>query len=320
MNAEIKENTKPLISVIVPVYNAETTLKNCLDSILNQSFKSYEVIVVDDGSTDASPEICDSYKEAYGNVKVIHQENYGVSAARNAALELAVGDWLAFCDSDDTVCDYWLSSLYGASEGTGLVVCGYNYFRQEHPDAYPVQKTLGHKETFTEIDVLLERLISKKLFQNIWNKLFRRSIVVQGHISFKEAFNVFEDEYFVLDYLSKVDNVVCIPECAYNYYSPADYLNKYDCGIDAFQEVVGKMYEALAYVTGRIKLPSMVKWYRLALARYVQTHTYAQTKDRLAFARKLASNFHDGPFNHLSLRILPSRIMYLVLKSKTSAD
>ena len=313
-------NDKPVISVIIPVYNAEATLRRCVDSVLAQSLNSFEAILIDDGSTDGSGKICDEYAASESRIKVIHQPRGGVSSARNAGLKLAQGEWLAFCDSDDSVCDYWLSSLYAATQGSDMVVCGYNWLRLEKPDTHPVQKTLGHCERFTEIDVMLETLIANRLFQNIWNKLFNRDVVSRNSISFQEAFNVFEDEYFVLDYLSKVSTVVCIPECSYNYFSPADYLKKYDCGIDAFQEVVARIFEALAYVSGRIKLPSMVKWYEKALIRYSAAHTYPEMKDRILFAKKLADNFYDGPLSHISFRILPAWAIYPLLKMKSKKE
>ena len=88
-------------SVIVPVYNVEHYLRRCLDSIVNQTFDDYEVVLVDDGSTDASGSICDEYRKKYNSIKVIHQENKGLSGARNTGLDKASGDWIVFVDSND---------------------------------------------------------------------------------------------------------------------------------------------------------------------------------------------------------------------------
>ena len=93
----------PLISIIVPVYNAEKHLKRCLDSIICQTYKNLEIIIVDDGSEDGSGEICNKYAEHDERVRVIHQKNQGVSSARNAALEVSRGEYIAFVDSDDWI-------------------------------------------------------------------------------------------------------------------------------------------------------------------------------------------------------------------------
>ena len=95
------QNTDSILSVIVPVYNVEKYLARCIDSILSQSYQSLEIILVDDGSTDSSGQICDTYAAKYRQIKVIHQKNQGLSAARNAALKIARGEYYSFIDSDD---------------------------------------------------------------------------------------------------------------------------------------------------------------------------------------------------------------------------
>ena len=95
------ENNNPTISVIVPVYNAEKYLSRCMDSILVQTFTCFELLLVDDGSTDCSGRICDEYAKRDTRIRVIHKENGGVSSARNLGLDNAKGEWICFCDSDD---------------------------------------------------------------------------------------------------------------------------------------------------------------------------------------------------------------------------
>ena len=92
-----------LLSIIVPIYNTEKYLEDCLQSILNQTFSDYELILVNDGSTDSSPEICEQYAERDGRIRVIHKENGGVSSARNCGIEIAQGNYIWFVDSDDTI-------------------------------------------------------------------------------------------------------------------------------------------------------------------------------------------------------------------------
>ena len=99
---------RPKITVIIPVYNAESTLRRCLDSILAQTFTDFECLLINDGSKDRSGEICEEYANKDSRVRVFHKENGGVSSARNVGLDNARGEWITFCDSDDTVMPEWI--------------------------------------------------------------------------------------------------------------------------------------------------------------------------------------------------------------------
>ena len=114
--------TTPLISVIVPVYRVEEYLERCVKSILSQTYKNLEVILVDDGSPDQCPAICDACAEKDARVKVIHQENKGLSGARNAGIDAASGEYLAFVDSDDYVSPHFIEELYQLLQDTGCVL------------------------------------------------------------------------------------------------------------------------------------------------------------------------------------------------------
>ena len=115
------------ISIIVPIYNVESCLRRCIDSILNQTFSDYELILVDDGSTDSSGMICDEYAETDARVHVIHQKNAGVSAARNRGLDASVGTYVMFCDGDDYISPDWTDFMYQTIRETpgcsGLLLC-----------------------------------------------------------------------------------------------------------------------------------------------------------------------------------------------------
>ena len=120
---------QPKISIIVPVYNAEKYLRHCLDSILNQSFQDFELLLVDDGSKDRSGKICDEYAEKDKRVSVWHQENQGVSVARNVGLEHAQGEWIYFPDSDDIVIENALEIMMKMCvEDIDYVMCGYEVY------------------------------------------------------------------------------------------------------------------------------------------------------------------------------------------------
>lgn len=126
----------PKVSVIVPVYNAEKYLRECVDSILGQTLADLELILVDDGSTDSSPAICDRYAAQDARVQVIHQANAGLSAARNRGIEVAAGEWVAFVDSDDFIDAnmYHTMIIAAEAEGAQLAVCTGYYYSDVHKE------------------------------------------------------------------------------------------------------------------------------------------------------------------------------------------
>ena len=116
------------LSIIIPVYNAEKTLDRCINSILDQEFEAYEVILVDDGSKDTSPALCDSYAASDHRFVVRHQVNSGVSASRNAGLDMARGEYVMFVDSDDALIPYALEDMFKSLKGEDMAVGGYAVF------------------------------------------------------------------------------------------------------------------------------------------------------------------------------------------------
>lgn len=211
----MKKNYTIKISIIVPVYNAEKYLSSCLDSIINQSYTYFELLLIDDGSTDDSGLICDEYAKKDNRIRVFHKQNGGVSSARNLGLDNAKEDWIAFCDSDDYVNPNWLEiyvSLIStnsvvdiACQGmlkTGLCVSsdyckGFEYYG-------------GAKEAI----MLLKQ---SSLLGYIWNKIFKKSIIVNNSLRFDENITFMEDEEFILKYFRYCNFVACTERIGYNY-------------------------------------------------------------------------------------------------------
>lgn len=188
----------PKVSIIVPVYNSEKFLKDCLDSLLAQKFPSFEIICVNDGSTDGSVAILEDYSLKHPEIRVIHQPNSGVSAARNRGLSQAGGDYICFCDSDDCLLAGILAQAVQALECGGgelaffemkLVPESYRY-RQEAAGSCPV--TWGMQER-----------ILKNLY--VFLLLISRDFLVSHHVNFHEKLRYSEDELFVLDLLRFAD-------------------------------------------------------------------------------------------------------------------
>lgn len=180
---------KPItISVIVPVYNSEHMLCRMVDSLLLQTMDAYEIILIDDGSTDSSGVICDQYAEQQANVRVVHKKNEGVSAARQTGLDAAQGEYVIHADSDDWVEPTMLEELYrkAQEEDADVVICDF-YVNQDGYQTYSKQQP-----TVCEPESMLRDLF-QQLHGSCWNKLVRRDSLNKYHIRFPKGINHCED-------------------------------------------------------------------------------------------------------------------------------
>ena len=194
----------PKISVIVPIYNVEKYLKDCLDSVCNQTFEDIEIICINDGSTDDSSNILNSYVKKDNRIKVINQSNKGLSAARNAGLNIAKGKYIYFCDSDDFMDLNSLNELYDLMENNSydLIIFKAQSFADETHELTKIKyhempeltKLFGNK-TFNPSD-LYDKFL--KLDATVYTKFFKRKLI--GNIHFKEGL-IFEDNLFLIEYL-----------------------------------------------------------------------------------------------------------------------
>lgn len=202
-----------MISIIVPVYNAEQFLDDCIESLIHQSYQDIEIILVDDGSTDSSPDICDWHSLHDSRVKVIHQNNAGQSAARNAGLRIATGQFVTFVDSDDWVDTDFCGALLDIIGDGDLAICS-------HQEVYK----RGGQLKITESTPTIVHLDNEALWQEIfgrlnnavWNKLYRRDLL-EG-INFPLNMYHGEDLLFNLEYISRCKRAVLSSKRLYNYY------------------------------------------------------------------------------------------------------
>lgn len=206
----------PKISVIVPVCNVEQYLPRCIDSILAQTFKNFELLLVDDGSQDSSGEICDEYAERDNRIKVFHKENGGVSSARNVGLDNAKGEWIIFCDSDD---EFYCNAFKSYNDiiqknDVDIVCCGYSVYKKSG-------SVLNHTcfqflllEDKEKILLECEKSLSCGF---LWNKCFRSTIAKKCH--FDENISRCEDHIFTYTVLKFAKYVCFSPLLVYKYYS-----------------------------------------------------------------------------------------------------
>ena len=173
-------------SVILPIYNVEKYLNECVESILAQTFKDYEIILVDDGSKDGSGAICDAYAEQYDFIKVIHKENGGSSDARNKGIEAAKGEYIVYIDGDDYVIRFdFLESIYKKidEENTDIVLYKFAKFFDDEKIFEPCTFSLPCIGNKSDPDALLLELVKKDAYYGMaWVKAFRRSIVIENGI------------------------------------------------------------------------------------------------------------------------------------------
>lgn len=207
-----------MISIIIPIYNVASYLNECIQSIINQTHKDFECILVDDGSSDGSEKICDQWKTKDNRIKVIHQTNQGVSSARNRGLSVAKGEYIAFIDSDDWVDTIYLEKLYQKiiSSNVDLVVCGIiqHYPNQSSRKYFYNEGVISLNETNIQAFVDLNKQFL--LFGPVV-KLYKKSIIQQHHLVFPLEYSYGEDLLFNYRYLEHVTSIYVINQCYYHY-------------------------------------------------------------------------------------------------------
>lgn len=200
------------VSIIVPVYNVEKYLDKCIESIVNQTYRNIEIILVDDGSPDKCPEVCNEWAKKDDRIKVIHKENGGLSSARNAALEIAQGDYITFVDSDDWIENDMIQSMLtcAAKNDADIVCCGF-YF--DNVD------TTGHLQKFEKAEYENEEIVLNLLLDNIrpevCSKLYSAELINQ--FRFDESIKYAEDLPFNFYLMLKAKKLCCTGMLFYHY-------------------------------------------------------------------------------------------------------
>lgn len=206
-----------LVSIIVPVYRVEPYLNRCIESIVQQTYEQLEIILVDDGSPDNCPAMCDAWAEKDSRIKVIHKSNGGLSDARNAGLKIAAGDYIAFVDSDDWIHEQYIIQLYRAAKKHHVEIAACDirvvYGQEQQPIlANPVVQVY-------ETEKALETLIHGDVFRAVvWNKLYHRTLL---HGEQFETGRYHEDEFFTYRIMGKVQKMAFVHVPLYYYFQRA---------------------------------------------------------------------------------------------------
>jgi glycosyltransferase involved in cell wall biosynthesis len=317
----------PLVSIIVPVYKAEKYLNVCVNSIIQQTYKNFECILIDDGSPDNSGILCDQYATSDNRFKVIHKSNGGVSSARNAGLDIASGDWITFIDSDDWVDSEYINEFVKALGGADLVVQGYRrLFSAKKMRVFSPSDWIATGNEITKKIAEVYTAINPTIFRTCWAKIYKRAIIDNHQLRYKELTNDGEDFLFILNYLLYVNQIKAIASVGYNYMTYQSTLTKtvFDIEsyaawqkdiIDATIEVDSKYghYEVFAdyIVADRLQIVINVCYLKNDLPQRIRLKTLSMvisllTSKRLPYIKKkyFILKMH---------KILPLRIIDLVL-------
>ena len=213
----------PKISIIVPVYKAEKKLARCIESILNQTLKDFELILIDDGSPDKSGQICDEYAQKDSRINVIHQKNKGASAARNNGIKVARGEYIGFIDSDDYISKNYFEKLITATkQGADIAVCNYLSIS---PNGNADKMNHGFKDGSLLNRTDIEKILYFNIFNNkntigyfqLWNKIFRRDFITSNNIFINEKMSFGEDMMFVLECFRECNSIAFSENTGYYY-------------------------------------------------------------------------------------------------------
>ena len=300
------------ISVIIPVYKVEDTLRRCVDSVLAQTYTDYGVILVDDGSPDNSGEICDCYAALHENIAVIHQENAGVSAARNAGLERARGEYVMFLDSDDYLAENCLEILTQAKAdlviGSLYVITPTGEIREQSPRD-------DRMMALSELSEIMAALIEENRMNYLHAKLFRRSIISQHKLCFEDyLLTAAEDTVFVYNYLRYCESIYIIGQPLHYYtYNPSglahkNFLTRVSSGY-RLRSFMTTSCQEMGIYTDKVKRAIDLRYltYMNVLLKRLPDQAFSKT-DKLRFVRdmeaktelkNLCSEYPDEPLDEL---------------------
>lgn len=308
---------QPLISIIIPVYNAEKYLNACIDSVLDQTYSNIEVILVNDGSKDYSGDICNQYKSKDSRIKVVHLENGGVSRARNKGIEVCNGDYISFIDSDDTIDSDYIESFYDSFEDdVEIYIQGTNIIRQDGTIDKVSYEGIG-------INGIYEIFNTNKLCSHGYahGKIYHSTLIKNNNIKFREEIKFSEDLLFILECLLFTDKIKYIEKSGYNYFlregnaSSKEYpiVTELNC-IKVFSLLINILTEK--YKIDIINITNVAEIYSMLFAR-VRNAMYNQEvsiSERLKLYGALTVVQKDLLYKHKYISNKAVQIGYILLK------
>ena len=319
----------PTISVIIPVYKCEKHLSQCIESVLNQTFQDFELILVDDGSPDSSPRICDEYAQKDKRIQVIHKINGGVSSARNEGLKVAQGEYINFIDSDDYIDSEMLECLYKLAKEhlADIVVSGLIMEKWEDNQIIGSNVYKIKKNRIYTAKQLLEDW--GKEFPAIcmcgpWCKLYKNTIIKKYNVVFDINLNCGEDTYFNLDILENIDKIYFSEGIFYHY--------RRDNADSLFSRFHKNTYEIHSKVYGKMRALMMTfgckkkamnqfenQYFRFLIGgirEYFKFYNENTEQERLALIEKISLDANLKNYKLIDIKGFKNRILLFLLKAR----
>lgn len=307
-----------LVSIVVPIYNAEAYLEQCLDSIVNQTYKVLEIILVDDGSKDNSLEICNSYAKIDCRIVVVHKENGGVSSARNIGIEQSKGEYILFIDSDDTVELTYVEELVNANKDgkRDLVICGYNNIFVYKNN---FEKCLIYEKLSYDITEDYYKIVN--FLKSPYIKLYSARIIRSNKITFPADIRLGEDQVFNQKYLYYVNSYNIVNQPLYNYFHRQHFSLSKSCNSKDFSDAIQRLKIEKKFLKDRniINYNSILSNHGFAIVAHFtvlddETIDYGRFENRLKSVQEIVDfEFYDNTFRKRVIYWLINRRAYFLV-------
>lgn len=291
-----------LVSIIIPVYNVDKYLDECLNSILNQTYKNLQLIIIDDGSTDNSTKIIEIYEKKFSNMIFLRQQNKGVSVARNLGIQYITGDYVLFIDSDDFLEAHMIEKMVRKikDENSDIAICGYKtYFGENMRENKCVNLQVEKNKRYTNIDVI-NMMLEYKIRGFLWNKLFSRKLI-NSNFKFDEG-RYIEDWYPVFESIYCSKEISFIVEPLYNYRQRSEScLHRLTSKkIDDYLYAINKIYRHIN--NGSIKINSnIISIFNIQNKYNIISQFYNVYKKKYVNA-KIYSEFNKSKYNVIKIK------------------
>lgn len=313
------------VSVIIPVYNAEKYLKKCIDSVLSQTLKEIEIILVDDGSTDNSSQILDEYAKKHNNLKVIHQQNSGPAKARNVGIENATGEYIGFVDSDDYLASNMYELLYNTAINNDVDIVTSNYYTVKNSKEVPSSNfKISSNQIIVKDEIL--KLVTDANESRIlwfgWKSIYKSKIIKSNKIIYPPL-KLGEETVFVLDCLLSSNSMYYIDKPFYYYEQTPNSLTRIKYKEDLLSQLNG-----LYFAKKEIYEKHNYNLYHRDLNQYTMKHTIPmlisnELNSKTGFFKKIKtykqirnSEMIKNAYKHCSISLINSKLKYLAILLK----
>ena len=264
----------PLISIIIPIYKVEKYLRKCIESVINQTYKNLEIILIDDGSPDNCNSICDEYQKIDDRIIVVHQKNRGVSNARNIGLNIASGEYIGFVDGDDYIARDMYETLYNVMQENNAQMSVCNFYIEKQGEMFIQHKIDNGIKVFNQQEAIREMLLDRIIRGYLWTKLYKKECF--HNLRFPEGKN-YEDVAISIKVLENIEKVVYINTPKYYYLYRDDSIDR-EKSKKSITDVLEIAYERYQYV--KEKYPGLAKYniysfiFRIIGEYYVMKHKW----------------------------------------------